>query len=288
VFLNHIFTILNKGEEELEKFLSWEKLADTLIIHGLKVLTGIILFVIGYWLIQRIKKIAKKSVNKINVDKTLSNFFLNVLYFGLLALVAVISLSAMGVETTSIVTIIGAAGLAIGLSLKDSLSNFAAGIVILVQRYFQVGDYIESGNDKGVVEEISIFSTRLHTYDNKVVIIPNSVLVNGSMINHTYKPERRVDTVFSIAYSDNIDRAREIILEVVKNNEMILTEPSPVIEVLQLADSSVNLAVRTWCQTANYWKVYYYMIENVKKAFDKEGITIPFPQREVRYLKQDA
>lgn len=288
MFLNHIFTILNKGEEELEKFLSWEKLADTLIIHGLKVLTGIILFVIGYWLIQRIKKIAKKSVNKINVDKTLSNFFLNVLYFGLLALVAVISLSAMGVETTSIVTIIGAAGLAIGLSLKDSLSNFAAGIVILVQRYFQVGDYIESGNDKGVVEEISIFSTRLHTYDNKVVIIPNSVLVNGSMINHTYKPERRVDTVFSIAYSDNIDRAREIILEVVKNNEMILTEPSPVIEVLQLADSSVNLAVRTWCQTANYWKVYYYMIENVKKAFDKEGITIPFPQREVRYLKQDA
>ncbi|MCK6605991.1 MAG: mechanosensitive ion channel [Ignavibacteriaceae bacterium] len=272
----------------MEKFLSWEKLADTLIIHGLKVLTGIILFVIGYWLIQRIKKIAKKSVNKINVDKTLSNFFLNVLYFGLLALVAVISLSAMGVETTSIVTIIGAAGLAIGLSLKDSLSNFAAGIVILVQRYFQVGDYIESGNDKGVVEEISIFSTRLHTYDNKVVIIPNSVLVNGSMINHTYKPERRVDTVFSIAYSDNIDRAREIILEVVKNNEMILTEPSPVIEVLQLADSSVNLAVRTWCQTANYWKVYYYMIENVKKAFDKEGITIPFPQREVRYLKQDA
>lgn len=288
MFLNHIFTILNKGEEELEKFLSWEKLADTLIIHGLKVLTGIILFVIGYWLIQRIKKIAKKSVNKINVDKTLSNFFLNVLYFGLLALVAVISLSAMGVETTSIVTIIGAAGLAIGLSLKDSLSNFAAGIVILVQRYFQVGDYIESGNDKGVVEEISIFSTRLHTYDNKVVIIPNSVLVNGSMINHTYKPERRVDTVFSIAYSDNIDRAREIILEVVKNNEMILTEPSPVIEVLQLADSSVNLAVRTWCQTANYWKVYYYMIENVKKAFDKEGITIPFPQREVRYLKQDV
>lgn len=271
----------------MEKILNWEKVLDTLIIHGMKFIAGIILFIIGYWLIQRIRKIAKKSVNKVNIDKTLSNFFLNVLYFGLLVLVAVISLSAMGVETTSIVTIIGAAGLAIGLSLKDSLSNFAAGIVILVQRYFQVGDYIESGNDKGVVEEISIFSTRLHTYDNKVVIIPNSILVNGSMVNHTYKPERRVDTVFSIAYTDNIDRAREVVLEVVKNNEMILTEPSPVIEVMQLADSSVNLAVRTWCRTSDYWKVYYYMIENVKKAFDKEGITIPFPQREIRYLKND-
>ncbi len=271
----------------MEKFFNWQKLTDAVIIHGLKVVTGIIIFIIGYWLIQRIRKIAKKSVNKMNVDKTLSDFFLNVLYFGMIVLVAVIAVSTMGVETTSIVAILGAAGLAIGLSLKDSLSNLAAGIVILLQRYFKVGDFIESGKDMGVVEEINIFSTRLHTYDNKVVIIPNSVLVNGSMINHTYKPERRVDTFFNIAYSDNIDRAREIIKEVINQNELILKEPAPVIEVSQLADSSVNLAVRTWCETGNYWKIYYYMIENVKKAFDREGITIPFPQREIRYLKQD-
>jgi small conductance mechanosensitive channel len=202
------------------------------------------------------------------------------------AMVLIIAFSTMGVEMTSIIAILGSVGIAIGLALQGSLANFAGGILVLTLKPFKVGDFIEAQGVMGTVEEISIISTTITTLDFKTVYIPNGPLAGGTITNMTKQEERRVDLTFGISYGDNIDKARDIIMSLATNYDRILTVPAaPFIRVLNLGDSSVDLTVRLWAHRDHYWDVYFYMTEHVKKEFDKQGITIPFPQRDVHMFQ---
>jgi small conductance mechanosensitive channel len=202
-------------------------------------------------------------------------------YIALLVFVVLAALGQLGIQTTSFIAVIGAAGLAIGLALQGSLSNFAAGFLMIIFRPFKVGDYIEGAGVAGTVEVIQIFTTQLKTPDNKTVIIPNAALTAGNITNYSAKGTRRVDLVFGIGYGDDIDHAKNVIMDVLAKEERILKDPATTIGVVELADSSVNFAVRPWVKADDYWNVYFNLTENIKKSFDSEGISIPFPQRDV-------
>lgn len=235
----------------------------------------------GIWLAKRIKKYIASTMEKREVDALLASFSSNIIYVALVAFVIIAALGQLGIQTTSFVAIIGAAGLAIGLSLQGSLSNFASGVMIIAFRPFKVGDFIEAGGVSGVVEGIQIFSTQMRTGDNKAIIVPNSNIIGGNITNYSAKDTRRVDLVFGIGYDDDIKKAKEVLAELVASDERILKDPEPVIAVSELADSSVNFVCRPWVKTADYWGVYFDLTEAVKLRFDKEGISIPYPQQDV-------
>ena len=235
----------------------------------------------GIWLAKRIKKYVASTMEKREVDALLASFSSNIIYVALVAFVIIAALGQLGIQTTSFVAIIGAAGLAIGLSLQGSLSNFASGVMIIAFRPFKVGDFIEAGGVSGIVEGIQIFSTQMRTGDNKAVIVPNSNIIGGNITNYSAKDTRRVDLVFGIGYDDDIKKAKEVLAELVSSDERILKDPEPVIAVSELADSSVNFVCRPWVKTADYWGVYFDLTEAVKLRFDKEGISIPYPQQDV-------
>jgi small conductance mechanosensitive channel len=222
------------------------------------------------------------------VDHTLISFTTNLVYFGLMAFVVIAALSKLGIQTTSFVAIIGAAGLAIGLALQGSLSNFAAGVILIMFRPFKSGDYIEGGGVAGSVKEIQIFTTILTTPDNKTIIVPNSKLTGDNIVNYATQGTRRLDMVFSIGYNDDIDKAKEVLNQIVKNDSRLLANPAPKIAVLEHADSSINIVCRPWVKADDYWDVYFDMMETVKKAFDKEGISIPFPQTDIHIINGGA
>ncbi len=258
-----------------------EKVFELLIIYGLKVLAAIVVFIIGRWVAKGLRNLARRVMEKKGVDPTLVSFVVNLTYIALLVFVIIAALGQLGIQTTSFIAIIGAAGLAIGLALQGSLSNFAAGFLMIIFRPFKVGDFIEGAGTSGTVEEIQIFTTTLTTPDNKTVIIPNASLTAGNIINWTVKGTRRVDLVIGIGYEDDIDKARKIMEDVIAKDERILKDPAPMIAVAELADSSVNFTVRPWAKADDYWGVYFDLNEKIKKAFDAEGISIPFPQRDV-------
>lgn len=235
----------------------------------------------GIWLSKRIKNYVASAMEKREVDVLLASFSSNIIYVALVAFVIIAALGQLGIQTTSFVAIIGAAGLAIGLSLQGSLSNFASGVMIIAFRPFKVGDFIEAGGVSGVVEGIQIFSTQMRTGDNKAIIVPNSNIIGGNITNYSAKDTRRVDLVFGIGYDDDIKKAKDVLAELVNNDERILKDPEPVIAVSELADSSVNFVCRPWVKTADYWGVYFDLTEAVKLRFDKEGISIPYPQQDV-------
>ncbi|MGB1799410.1 MAG: mechanosensitive ion channel family protein [Gammaproteobacteria bacterium] len=235
----------------------------------------------GIWLSKRIKNYVASTMEKRNVDVLLASFSSNIIYVALVAFVIIAALGQLGIQTTSFVAIIGAAGLAIGLSLQGSLSNFASGVMIIAFRPFKVGDFIEAGGVAGVVEGIQIFSTQMRTGDNKAIIVPNSNIIGGNITNYSAKDTRRVDLVFGIGYDDDIKKAKDVLTELVNNDERILKDPAPVIAVSELADSSVNFVCRPWVKTADYWNVYFDLTEAVKLRFDAEGISIPYPQQDV-------
>ncbi len=220
-------------------------------------------------------------MNKRQVDPTIVSFVANMTYIALLVFVVLAALGQLGIQTTSFIAIIGAAGLAIGLALQGSLANFAAGFLMIIFRPFKVGDYIEGAGVAGTVEVIQIFTTQLQTPDNKTVIIPNAGLTAGNITNYSAKGTRRVDLVMGIGYGDDIDKARTIMEDILAKDERILKEPAPKIAVVELADSSVNFVVRPWVKLEHYWDVYFDTTENIKKSFDAQGISIPFPQRDV-------
>jgi small conductance mechanosensitive channel len=224
-------------------------------------------------------------MKKSKIDATLISFVGNLLYVILLIFVILAALSQLGIQTTSLIAIIGAAGLAVGLALQGSLANFAAGILMIIFRPFKVGDFIEGAGVSGVVEEIQIFTTKLKTLDNKIVIIPNAKLTDDNIINYSAKEIRRVDLVFGVSYSDDIDKVRKVILDVLSKDERILKDPKATVGVIELADSSVNFAVRPWVNTPDYWNAYFDITENIKKAFDSQNISIPFPQQDVHLYK---
>ena len=255
-----------------------ETIASELLIN---IVSAIIIFAIGWWLTKYIQKLVIRIMNKKNVDPLLTSFTSNIVYIGLIAFVMIAALGQLGVQTTSFIAIIGAAGLAIGLSLQSSLSNFASGVMIIFFRPFKVGDFIEAGGVSGVVEGIQIFSTQMRTGDNKSIIVPNSGITSSNITNYSAKETRRIDLTFGIGYEDDLRKAKKVLQEILDNDERILGVPAPVVAVLALADSSVNFAVRPWVKTDDYWAVYFDITEAVKIRFDEENISIPYPQRDI-------
>jgi small conductance mechanosensitive channel len=258
-----------------------EKIYELFTVFGVKILAAIAVYLLGRWVAKLIRKIVNKVMTNRDVDQTITKFVASLAYVVLLIFFIIAALGLLGIQTTSFIAIIGAAGLAIGLALQGSLANFAAGFLLIIFRPFKVGDYIEAGGVAGTVEVIQIFTTELATPDNKTIIVPNSKMTGDNIVNYSTKGTRRVDMVFGIGYEDDIDKARNIMTEILSGDERILQDPPMKIAVSELADSSVNFIARPWVNSADYWGVYWETMEKVKKQFDAQGISIPFPQRDI-------
>ncbi len=259
----------------------WDTIYNWAVTYGLDILGAIVILVVGKIAAVWIKKISEKLFAKSKMDVTVSKFLGNIIYGLAITFVVIMALSKLGVETSSMVAILGAAGLAIGFALQNSLSNFAAGVMLLVFRPIRVGDFVEAGGVSGIVEEIHIFTTKLKTPDNKVIFVPNSKIAGDTITNYSLEDKRRVDMTFGIGYTDDIEKAKSIIYRVLSEDDRILKDPAPQVAVSELADSSVNFVVRPWVMKNDYWGVYFDTTEKIKKTFDAEGISIPFPQTDV-------
>lgn len=264
------------------------KIYQLLTVYGLKVVAALAIFVVGRWVAKGVRKLVERLMTKSKVDPTLVSFTANLAYIGLLAFIVIAALGQLGIQTTSFIAVLGAAGLAVGLALQGSLSNFAAGFLLIIFRPFKVGDLIEGAGVFGVVEAIQIFTTQLKTADNKTVIVPNAKLTDDNIVNWTVKGTRRVDMVFGIGYEDDIDNARALMAEIIAADDRVLKNPEPQIAISELADSSVNFVVRPWVKVNDYWGVYFDLTEKIKKAFDANGVSIPFPQRDVHVYQHDS
>ncbi len=253
--------------------------------YGLKIVAAILFFIVGKWVVNKITQLVKRVMDKSKIDKTLVEFAESVVYFLLLVVVVLGSLSIVGINTTSFVAILGAAGLAVGLALQGSFSNIGAAVLIIVFRPFKVGDFVEAGGATGTVEDVSLFSTTIAPLDNRTIIVPNSKIIGGNITNFSQKENRRVDHVFGIGYGDDLKLAKEILMDMMVNDERVLQEPAPFVAVSELGDSSVNLITRAWVKSEDYWDVYFEQVEKVKLAFDEKGISIPYPQMDVHHDK---
>ena len=249
--------------------------------YGFQILGAIATFIIGRWIARMLVNAAKNGMQSSNVDSTLSNFAGNILYYLLFAVVVVAALSILGIPTTSVVAILGGLTLALGLALQDSLGNLAAGIMIILLRPYKLGDVVELNGETGEVTEIKIFHTQLTTPVKKTVYIPNNQVIGGNIVNHTEKGSYRYDMVFGIGYGDDIKKAKEILLQILQEDENVASEPAPVVIVGELADSSVNLVAMPWIRFENHPAVIANVTEQVKLRYDEAGISIPFPQQDV-------
>lgn len=251
------------------------------VAYAPKFLMAILTLIIGFWIIGRITRLIANILESRNMDITLRKFLGDLVGVTLKVLLLISAASMIGVKTTSFIALLGAAGLAIGLALQGSLSNFAGGVMILVFKPFKIGDLVEAQGVIGVVNSISVFVTELTSPDNKLVIVPNGAMISDSMVNYSTENQLRVDLTVGISYDANIQQAREVILKAMKDNPKVMDTPEPSVSVAELADSSVNLAVRPYATVANYWDVYFGVTEDVKNALDAAGIEIPFPQQVV-------
>ncbi|WP_035483654.1 mechanosensitive ion channel family protein [Gaetbulibacter saemankumensis] len=256
-----------------------EKWIELATEYGLKVIGAIIIWIIGSWVISAILKGTKRIMTKSSYDESLQKFLLNLFSWGLKILLVITLLGTLGVPTTSFAAIIAAAGLAVGMALQGSLGNFAGGVLIMIFKPFKIGDVIEAQGEIGGVKEINIFTTKLTGLSNKEIIIPNGALSNGNIVNYTTEGTRRVDLVIGVSYDADIKQTKDVIMKVLTSNPKILSEPAPTVNVLELADSSVNFAVRPWSTSADYWAVYFETTENIKLALDEAGIEIPYPHQ---------
>ena len=258
-----------------------QRIYEYLATYWLQVVGAIVILVVGRWLAKLISKLIAKAMTKAKVDKTLANFAQNISYIALLVFVVIAALDKLGVRTTSFAVIVGAAGLAIGFALQGSLANFAAGIMLIIFKPFKGGDFVELAGQKGTVKEIQIFNTILNSPDNVRIIIPNGQVTGSNIVNYTVNGTRRVDLVVGVSYDDDLKKARQVIEQVLAGDDRILSDPPVTVAVSELADSSVNFVVRPWVRTADYWDVYFNITEGIKLALDKNGITIPYPQRDI-------
>ena len=249
--------------------------------HWLDVVAAIVIFVVGRWLAKVISKVVGKAMTKARIDVTLTSFVENLCHIGLVVLVIVAALDKLGVPTTNFAVVVGAAGLAIGFALQGSLSNFAAGVILIIFKPFKVGDFVELGGKAGTVKEIQIFNTILNSPDNVRVIVPNGQVTGNNILNYTVNGTRRIDLVVGVSYGDDLKKAQQVIEGVLAEDSRILKDPAVTVAVSELGDSSVNFVVRPWVKAGDYWNVRFDTIRNVKLALDKNGITIPFPQRDV-------
>ncbi len=266
-----------------DELIAW--LTEMGMAWGLKLLGAILVLIVGLWIIKAIMSKTGKTMEKQDTDPSLRSFLLSILSITLKILLFVSVLTMIGIEMTSFVAILAAAGLAVGLALSGTLQNFAGGVMILIFRPFKVGDFIDAQGYMGTVKEIQIFITILKTPDNKTVIIPNGGLSTGALTNFSTEPTRRVDWSFGIAYGDDYDVAKSMILDLLKADKRIFTDPEPFIALGQMADSSVNITVRAWLNAADYWGVFFDMNELFYKNADKHGLSIPFPQMDVHLDK---
>ncbi len=265
--------------DKLEVYLDYA--VKLLMGYAPKLLLALVTLIVGFWVIRRFVRIFKKQMHVKNIDESLRTFLVSFISIVLKILLIISVMYMVGIEMTSFVAVLAASFLAIGMALSGTLQNFAGGVMILLFKPFKVGDFIDAQGYTGTVREIQIFHTILLTPDNKTVIIPNGGLSNSSMVNFSTQPNRRVDFTFGIGYEDDIDKAKNTLMRLIENDDRIFKDPAPFIGLVELADSSVNFAVRVWVKASDYWGVFFDMQENVKKTFDNENIGIPYPQTDV-------
>ena len=253
--------------------------------YGLKIIGALLIFLIGKWIARRIQNVAVALMQKNNVDETLVSFIKSIIYIMLMIVVVLASISVLGIETTSFVAILGAAGLAVGLALQGTLGNVGSGVLLISFRPFKMGDFVTVGGETGTVAGISIFATTLHTLDNKVIIVPNAAVSAGNITNFSARETRRIDLKFGIGYGDDLKLAKSVLEEIMHADPRVLADPEPFVGVSELGDSSVNFVFRPWVKSEDYWDVYFQMIEKVKLTFDEKGISIPYPQMDIHLNK---
>lgn len=266
----------------MNEILSYSDMAIMYVSqYGVKVVAAIAIFVVGKWAVQKITLFLKNMMIKSKVDKTLVEFAESLIYFVLFLMVVLASLNALGINTTSFIAVFGAASLAVGLALQGSLANIGAAVLIILFRPFKVGDFIEAAGATGTVDDINLFSTIISPVDNRTIIVPNAAIIRGNITNYSNKSKRRVDHIFGIGYDDDLKLAKETLMEIMMQDERVFQDPAPFVAVSELGDSSVNFTTRAWVKTADYWNVYFEMIEKVKLTFDEKGISIPYPQMDI-------
>ena len=274
--------IVDKVEEKTGIDIGlFEKLWRAFVEFIPTIILALVLFAIGFLLNKLVIKIMGRGFEKSRIDKTIYSFLSSVVKIALYAIVIVIVLTVLGIPMTSIIAVIGSAGIAIGLAMQSSLSNVAGGVIVLMGKHFKLGDYVKIDNAEGTVSNITIICTKLITLDNKVVYIPNGIVSNSTLINYTQQKIRRVDCIFGISYDNNSDRAIEVIKETLAENEKILQSPAPFVHITAFSASSVDIEIRVWTYTEYYWDVHFSMLENIKRAFDKAEIEIPYNQLDV-------
>ena len=266
----------------------WVQVQDVVAVWGLKVIAAVAIFVIGRWVAKALRSAVRRMLTKADVEPIIIGFVGSMTYIALLAFVVIAALGQLGIQTTSFIAILGAAGLAVGLALQGSLANFAAGFLMIIFRPFKVGDFIEGAGVAGVVEAIQIFTTTLKTGDNKTIIVPNAKLSGDNIINYSAKETRRVDMTVGVAYDADLSKVKEVLMDIIGKEGRIHSDPAPQVAVAELADSSVNLVVRAWTDTGDYWAVKCDMTESIKNRFDEAGIGIPFPQRDIHIVSGGA
>ena len=269
--------------ENLDKYI--EQAPDLIVTYGLKVVFAIIIFIIGKYLANVAKKLTTKLMNKRKIDQTVVSFVANMAWALVFVFTVIATLGQIGVQTASLVAVIGAAGLAVGLALQGSLSNFASGVLMVLFRPCRVGDYIEAAGIAGTVDEITIFSTKLRTPDNKVIVAPNSSIMNGTITNYSAMETRRIDLVIGVSYDADLKQTKEVLQHVLDNNAYILKDPAYTVALTELADSSVNFVVRPWVKGSDYWPARFEILEQIKLALDENNIGIPYPQMDI-YVKE--
>ena len=263
-----------------------EKMIEALSLYGMKIIAAVLIIVVGLWISKIIKSCFLKTLQKKKVDPTLVGFLASMLHSGLVIFVFISAISKLGVQTASFVAVIGAAGLAVGLALQGSLSNFAAGILLIIFKPFKVGNFVKAGGEAGVIVEVGIFTTELKTPDNVQIIIPNSTIMGSAITNVSAHPTRRIDMTLGVGYDDDLNKAKKIIEDLLAADERVLKDPVATIAVAKLGDSSVEFVIRPWVNSADYWSVKFDFTKAVKEKFDSEGISIPYPQSDVHVFQE--
>ncbi|WPJ95437.1 mechanosensitive ion channel [Coraliomargarita algicola] len=265
-----------------------EKVIDGLALYGMKIIAAVLILVVGLWVAKKVRSCFVSTLQKREVDPTLVGFFASLIYGALVIFIVIAAIGKLGVQTTSFVAVIGAAGLAVGLALQGSLSNFAAGVLLILFKPFKAGDFVKAGGEAGVIVEVGILTTEMKTPDNIQIIMPNSSIMGGSITNVSAHPTRRVDMTVGVGYGDDLNKAKKIMEDLLAADERVLKDPAVTIAVANLGDSSVDFVVRPWVKSADYWAVKFDFTKAVKEKFDAEGISIPFPQRDIHVFQENA
>lgn len=281
-----VMEVIPTSVEEVSQL--WLTVQDLAMDWGIKVLAALAIFVIGRWVAMGVRRGVRRMMEKGGIDPMIIGFVASITYIALLAFVVIAALGQLGIQTTSFIAILGAAGLAVGLALQGSLANFAAGFLMIIFRPFKVGDFVEAAGVAGVVKDMQIFTTTMKTGDNKTIIIPNAKISGDNIINYSAEENRRVDMTVGVAYDADLSKVRDVLNDIISKEERILSDPAPQVAVAELAESSVNFIVRVWTKTEDYWGVKFDATETIKNRFDEAGIGIPFPQRDIHIVSGSA